>query len=342
MPFISACPERSIMGFFKKRTKQLKDIGSANGSANAAAADDMLNTMRTLRGSDTPKRNAVIIDSSDITPMKAESNAGGGGTAGIGHSSSGSSETPANGIDDYYNKLISTLRGYGISLSLPSLDELREQLEAFLRPAVDSAIEQRQRYGEQAMAELDADAYSRGMGGSSYLSSMKEREHNDIASDIAALESSYGAEIAKYMYDASMELMRIRSEFEKMEYQSRLDRENALFNAKLQNSGRTQGSSRSSGKSQEGDSETETGAYREDFTSDDYESYRLYLEICEDDERQNLFHGTSTYWKQRRAAMQAALSNNEYNHLMRLYGQSGSTGGGSHVGGEAGWVHVHS
>lgn len=320
------------MGFFTKKPKHLKSLGSTNSKLDTPA-DEGVNAIRILRGSDAPKRNAVVLESGGDSASGT-----GKGSGSTARSEGTDTKSPTNGIDDYYNKLISTLHGYGISLSLPSLNELREQLEAFLRPAVDAAIEQRQRYGEQTMAELDADAYSRGMGGSSYLSSMKEREYNDIADDIAVMESNYGAEIAKYLYDASMELTRIRTEFEKMAYQARLDRENALFNARLQ----THGSAKGSGSPQNGGSADAVEIGHEDFTSDDYESYRLYLELCEADERQSLFHGTSAYWKQRREAMRAALSSNEYNYLMRLYGQSGNSGGGSHAGGEAGWVHVHS
>lgn len=52
------------------------------------------------------------------------------------------------------------------------------------------------------MAELEADAYSRGMGSSSFVSSMNAREQDDVQSDIAAIEAQYAAAIAEQLYKA--------------------------------------------------------------------------------------------------------------------------------------------
>ena len=66
---------------------------------------------------------------------------------------------------------------------------------------MDSAIGNRREHGETTLAELDADAYSRGMGGSTYLSGMKRREYDAVAADIAMLEANYNAQLAKYLYE---------------------------------------------------------------------------------------------------------------------------------------------
>ena len=138
---------------------------------------------------------------------------GNGDSAVSAPNSAGSAQGAQSGsIDDYYGSIISTLQSYGASPDLPGLESLYSQLEAFLRPAVDAAIEDRRNYGMTAMAELDADAYSRGMGGSTYLSSMKKREYDSIARDIARLESDYSAELAQYVYNASVEFARIRAQ----------------------------------------------------------------------------------------------------------------------------------
>ena len=136
----------------------------------------------------------------------------GGSTVSAPHSADSAQGAQGGSIDDYYGSIISTLHNYGASPDLPGLENLYSQLEAFLRPAVDSAIEDRRNYGMTAMAELDADAYSRGMGGSTYLSSMKKREYDSIARDIARLESEYSAELAQYVYNASVEFARIRAQ----------------------------------------------------------------------------------------------------------------------------------
>lgn len=71
---------------------------------------------------------------------------------------------------------------------------------------MDSAIDNRREHGETTLAELDADAYSRGMGGSTYLSGIKRREYDAVAADIAMLEANYNAQLAKYLYEATQEL----------------------------------------------------------------------------------------------------------------------------------------
>ena len=120
------------------------------------------------------------------------------------------------------------MHSYGIDMALPTLDELYNQLASFLRPSVDAAIAGRQRYGETVMAELDADAYSRGMGSSSYLSSMKNREYDDIANDIAAMESNYNSTLAEYLYNASNELANIQAQFAAMNRQHELEMQRQL------------------------------------------------------------------------------------------------------------------
>lgn len=148
-----------------------------------------------------------------------------GGESGAPASSGG---YDAGSFEDYYSRLISALHSYGIDMALPTLDELYNQLSAFLRPSVDAAIAGRQKYGETVMAELDADAYSRGMGASSYLSSMKNREYDDIANDVAAMESNYNSTLAEYLYNASNELASIQAQFAEINRQHELEMQRQL------------------------------------------------------------------------------------------------------------------
>ena len=88
---------------------------------------------------------------------------------------------------------------------------------------MDSAIDNRREHGETTLAELDADAYSRGMGGSTYLSGMKRREYDAVAADIAMLEANYNAQLAKYLYEATQELAGIQQSFAEMQLRHRQD-----------------------------------------------------------------------------------------------------------------------
>jgi len=81
-------------------------------------------------------------------------------------------------------------------------EEIAGEIGAWLRPAYDAAIEARERRTDIDRAELDADAIARGMGTSSYVTDVKNRQLRQEASDIAALETDYAALLAKEMSDA--------------------------------------------------------------------------------------------------------------------------------------------
>ena len=232
-------------------------------------------------------------------------------------------------FEDYYNSLIETLQHYGASLDLPSLDSIYAQLEAFLRPATDAAIEDRQEYGETVLAELDADAYSRGMGGSTYLSSMKAREYDAIARDIARLESGYNVELAKYMYDASMEFNRIRTELMEIELQHRYAMEQLRYQHQL--------SSSAGGK---GDSDGDAGSGK---GGGDYDSYYSYLVSLSAEDKWNFLNSKDSIWKNLRESAKASLSPKDYARLIReinaMTGGGNGSGSGSGSGGHGGSTH---
>ena len=87
------------------------------------------------------------------------------------------------------------------------LDEsvLSETIKNWLRPAYEQAIQNRRDQTERVNAELDADAWSRGMGQSTYLSDVKERQYRGESRDVSALESGYASELAGHLYDAMKE-----------------------------------------------------------------------------------------------------------------------------------------
>lgn len=71
-----------------------------------------------------------------------------------------------------------------------------------LRPAYDQAIENRQRSTAAVNANLDADAWSRGIGQSSYVTDVKSRNYQSEARDVGTLEASYGAALAQQLFNA--------------------------------------------------------------------------------------------------------------------------------------------
>lgn len=260
-------------------------------------------------------------------------------------------EAQDNGSDlsglysDFYNSLYSALRAYGVT-SIPSFNELYGLLESFLRPAVDAAIEERERLKRQNMAELDADAYARGMGGSSYLSSVKAREMDAAASDAIALEGKYTEAMGEYLYKAL-------SAMQEMEKAFRL--------ASLSASGRTYSGSSGHGSSggasdAEADEDgrlhadlgyapyghTKDGAYFDgvwyegDFSYLDqpytYSDYLKYLNTLSPRELGLIFNSDERQWRIKRWQLQYNLTQVDYLDLVARFGNMiapGGPGGGT-------------
>ena len=89
-------------------------------------------------------------------------------------------------------------------MSYTPLDEgtLVERISAALRPVYDKAIAAIFRGNRRQDAELDADAISRGMGSSTFVSDLKRRQDSAAADDAKELETEYGAKLADQLYKA--------------------------------------------------------------------------------------------------------------------------------------------
>ena len=244
-------------------------------------------------------------------------------------------------ISDFYNRLYEKLRAYGIT-DIPSFNELYGLFESFLRPAIDAAILERQRAGRANAAQLDADAYARGMGGSSYLSSMKARENANVASDVMALEGKYSASMAEYLYKALETMQKIESELAK----TRMTLAAAHSGS---SSGKSSGSHGRSGKTggsstQETDTvpygHNKNGAYFDgvwydgDFSYLDkdytYTDYARYLNGLSPSERYLFFTSDSREWRIRRWQVQYNLPQVDYMDLYASYMPSSAAVGGGH------------
>ncbi len=89
-------------------------------------------------------------------------------------------------------------------ISYTPLDEqtLADRISAVLRPVYEKAIAAIFRGNKRQDAELDADAISRGMGSSTFVTDMKRRQDNAAADDVNELEAEYGAKLADQLYKA--------------------------------------------------------------------------------------------------------------------------------------------
>jgi hypothetical protein len=102
-----------------------------------------------------------------------------------------------------------------------------EQIAAWLRPGYDAAIADREAHTDTTRAELDADAWARGMGSSSYVTDVKARQEGYEADDVREMEADYSAKLAQYLF-AALEEDRARG------------LEVAMFNAEQENDARSQ------------------------------------------------------------------------------------------------------
>ena len=157
-----------------------------------------------------------------------------------------------------------------------------------------------------AIADTDADAYSRGMGGSTYLSGMKRREYDAVAADIAMLEANYNAQLAKYLYEATQELAGIQQSFAEMQLRHRQD----MQKLRAQQAGRGSGNGKSGGQGGNGNGKGKSGSsgggsYPEG-SGKYYNYYCAYLSHLSAQNLDNVFFSNSSEWtngKKRQVSM---------------------------------------
>lgn len=240
------------------------------------------------------------------------------------------------GLSDFYTRLRNRLRSYGIT-SIPAFSELYGLFESFLRPAIDAAINARVRRGRSNMAELDADAYARGMGGSSYITSMKAREQDDVDSDISGLEGQYAASMSEYFYKALSAMQELEADMQKT--RMNIASQQAMLNARLNAQG---GSGGGSGRSGSGSrpkawGHNKNGAYFDgkwydgDFSylssGAGYNDYEAYLKGLSPAERYLFFTSDQRAWRMRRWQVQYNMTEIDYMDLYSAYMPKGGRPG---------------
>ena len=94
-------------------------------------------------------------------------------------------------VSDWSDLAKMVLEGY--NLPTTDMDEIKSYVESYLRTAYDQSIENRRKQTEADRAMIDLDAYSRGMGGSTWVTDAKQRLQDAEADDIARMEANYQA-----------------------------------------------------------------------------------------------------------------------------------------------------
>lgn len=160
------------------------------------------------------------------------------------------------------------------------------------------------------MAELDADAVARGMGSSTFVSSMKAREQSKAESDIAYLESEYAALLAERIFDALLNYEKMALDANMFNAQMQSNATNAalslatqLYLAELQAQQKTNGSSsKSSGSSSSKSSGSSggSGGSGKNATPSSIFTASDYFNSLSLDELYRLETETSGVWAQKR------------------------------------------
>lgn len=78
-----------------------------------------------------------------------------------------------------------------------NMDEITASVEAYMRNAYDQSVADRKKQTEEQRAMIDLDAYSRGLGSSTWVTDAKQRLADAEADDIARMEANYQAGLSE-------------------------------------------------------------------------------------------------------------------------------------------------
>lgn len=242
-------------------------------------------------------------------------------------------------FNDYYKKLLASINIPEVEIDMPTEAELAEDISAFLRPSVDGAIGDRRSAADTGRAELDADAASRGMLGSTFVSSMKSRENTEAESDVAKLESSYAATLAERIFEAMNTAQGRKFEADTFNAGLRADAEKSAYDNAMSwlslwlssNSGGGSGRGGAGGAAgAEEEAAEAAGAVGSEglpgMRKISYDICVRYLKTLSLPDAKNLFSARSEYWRTRRQEIRDSISAAQYAELRRRFGTAAGRG----------------
>jgi len=233
-----------------------------------------------------------------------------------GGSSSGSAKSAGASDEDvlsaYVADMYDRFSPEEVSYDAKTEDEVSASIAEWLRPGYDQAIANRKEQTDYYKAELDADAIARGMGASTYVTDVKNRQQNAEASDIASLESDYGSTLAKYVSEGVEQENDRLLEVQEQNAQLRQDAYELAYSAALQlftyYKKSSSGSSGSSGK--------KTTAT---VTATSAENCDRFLSLLSKEERAEVYTASTAAGKQYRDEILASVGYQGYIQLQGKY-----------------------
>lgn len=206
-------------------------------------------------------------------------------------------------VDDMYGRFLPE----DVAYEAKDADAIRASVAAWLRPNYDRAIANRQEQTLAYRAGLDADAIGRGMGASTYVTDVKNRQLNAEARDIAALEADYGSSLAKYVSEGVESESDRALEVEQFNAERRQNAFELAYSAALTlfEQYNKRPTSRSYGS---------TGV-----KSTTRENCETFLGMLSGDERREIYDGTTSAGEQYRAELLASVGAAGYVQLMDMF-----------------------
>ena len=207
-----------------------------------------------------------------------------------------------------------------------SEEVLSETIRNWLRPAYEQAIQSRRNQTQRINAELDADAWSRGMGQSTYLSDVKERQYQGEQNDVDALESNYASALAGQLYDAikaqqekKIEVDEFNAEQINRARELAMEAARELYEAYLADrKHRRSGSGGSASGSRSFAGLVLAGAEK-NMPKTDYRSAEQLIARMSPKERARLYNRTDPKYLKLRSELSYSLGSNGISSLMRKY-----------------------
>lgn len=197
-----------------------------------------------------------------------------------------------------------------VAYEAKSEEQIRESVAAWLRPGYDQAIANRQTQTQTNKANLDADAIARGMGASTYVTDVKNRQQNAEASDIAALEADYGSALAKYVSEGADSEEDRRIEVETFNAEQRQNAYDLAYDAALELFAQYKKQvKRSSG----------TVSTEPDVVATSRENCETFLGLLSGEERREVHEATTSEGAVYRAELIASVGTLGYIELMGMY-----------------------
>lgn len=249
--------------------------------------------------------------------------------SGSGSHGGSSSEQPEVTLESLFEELLKQYLPETVEFTPLSEEVLSETIRNWIRPAYEQAIQSRRDQTQRINAELDADAWSRGMGQSTYLSDVKERQYQGEQRDVDTLESNYASALAGQLYDAMKAQQEKKIEVDEFnaeqinharELAMKAARE--LYDAYLSarnHGGSGGGSGTKSAGSRASAAEMALAGAADRLPKTDYRTAEELIARMSPKERARLYNRTDPKYLKLRSELSYSLGSNGISSLMRKY-----------------------